>query len=70
MPSLRSNLPLLLEQVGYNLRGGFLVRPLMIAVTLGLAGALFPSHADAREAQVILGGIATAMMQSSLAIRK
>ena len=41
MPSLRNNLPLLLEQVGYNLRGGFLVRPLIIAVTLGLTGALF-----------------------------
>jgi uncharacterized membrane protein len=31
--------PLLLRQVLYNLRGGFLVRPLTIAATLGLAGA-------------------------------
>ncbi len=43
MPFLSSRLPLLLEQVGYNLRGGFLVRPLIIAVTLGLMGALFSS---------------------------
>lgn len=81
MPPLSRRLPLLLEQVGYNLRGGFLVRPLIIAVTLGLTGALFsmleaafpvlsawvprglfPSHADAQGAQVILGSIATAMM--------
>lgn len=65
----------------YNLRGGFLVRPLIIALALGLAGmllsaleeavpavnrwvprALFPSHADPQVAQVILGGIAAAMM--------
>ena len=38
---MSSRLPLLLEQVGYNLRGGFLVRPLIIAVTLGLTGAAF-----------------------------
>ena len=65
----------------YNLRGGFLVRPLIIALTLGLAGmllsalevttpgvnawvpkALFPSRSDPQVAQVILGGIAAAMM--------
>ncbi len=33
-------LPLLLRHVMYNLRGGFLVRPLAIAATLGCAGAL------------------------------
>jgi uncharacterized membrane protein len=33
-------LPLLLRHVMYNLRGGFLVRPLVIALTLGCAGAL------------------------------
>jgi len=33
-------LPLLFHQVMYNLRGGFLVRPLAIALTLGAAGAL------------------------------
>ena len=34
-------LPLLLRRTMYNLRGGFLVRPLIIALTLGCAGALF-----------------------------
>ena len=33
-------LPLLFRHVMYNLRGGFLVRPLGIALTLGCAGAL------------------------------
>jgi hypothetical protein len=33
-------LPLLFRQLTYNLRGGFLVRPLGIALTLGCAGAL------------------------------
>jgi uncharacterized membrane protein len=33
-------LPLLYRHVMYNLRGGFLVRPLVIAVTLGGAGAV------------------------------
>jgi uncharacterized membrane protein len=33
-------LPLLFRRVTYNLRGGFLVRPLTIALTLGCAGAL------------------------------
>ena len=32
-------LPLLLRHIMYNLRGGFLVRPLTIALTLGCAGA-------------------------------
>ncbi len=34
-------LPLLFHHVMYNLRGGFLVRPLAIALALGCAGALF-----------------------------
>lgn len=34
-------LPLLFQRVLYNLRGGFLVRPLAIALTLGCAGGLF-----------------------------
>jgi len=33
-------LPLLLRQAMYNLRGGFLVRPLSIALTLGFTGGL------------------------------
>ncbi len=32
--------PLVIRQVAYNLRGGFLVRPLIIALTLGCVGAL------------------------------
>ena len=74
-------LPLIFRHVMYNLRGGFLVRPLIIALLLGLAGALlssaeaafpalsawvpkvfFPSHKDPQVAQVILAGIAAAMM--------
>src|SRR6202451_3508976 len=46
-------LRLLLRQATYNLRGGFLVRPLTIAVTLGCAGAIlswleetFPALSD------------------------
>ncbi|MBC8101473.1 MAG: DUF2254 domain-containing protein [Cytophagales bacterium] len=69
------------RHVTYNLRGGFLVRPLLIALTLGATGAtfsaleeavpllgawvptvLFPSHADAQVAQVILVCIAGSMM--------
>ena len=34
-------LPLLFRHVTHNLRGGFLVRPLTIALTLGCAGAFF-----------------------------
>ncbi|HUA21880.1 MAG TPA: DUF2254 domain-containing protein [Bryobacteraceae bacterium] len=33
-------LPLVIRQVMYNLRGGFLVRPLIIALSLGCAGAV------------------------------
>src|SRR5271168_1905178 len=46
-------LRLLLRQVTYNLRGGFLVRPLAIALALGCAGAMlsyleetFPAFSD------------------------
>ena len=33
-------IPLVIRQVAYNLRGGFLVRPLIITLTLGFVGAL------------------------------
>ena len=33
-------IPLVLRQVTYNLRGGFLVRPLIIALTLGCLGSI------------------------------
>jgi len=57
----------------YNLRGGFLVRPLAIALTLGCAGAALSSfedaspvfsasHADPQVAQIVLGGIAASIM--------
>ena len=36
-------LPLRLRSAGYALRGGFLVRPLVIAVVLGLCGAVLSS---------------------------
>src|ERR1035441_778630 len=32
-------IPLVIRQVAYNLRGGFLVRPLIITLTLGCVGA-------------------------------
>src|ERR1700690_2241829 len=37
---MHKRLPLLVRRAMYNLRGGFLVRPLTIALTLGCAGAL------------------------------
>jgi uncharacterized membrane protein len=37
---MHKRLPLLFRRVMYNLRGGFLVRPLSIALTLGCAGAV------------------------------
>jgi len=37
---MNRRLPLLFRHITYNLRGGFLVRPLTIALTLGCAGAL------------------------------
>jgi len=36
---MRKSLPLMLRHAMYNLRGGFLIRPLTIALTLGCAGA-------------------------------
>ena len=37
---MRKRLPLIFRHITYNLRGGFLVRPLIIALTLGCAGAV------------------------------
>lgn len=37
---MKQRLPFLLRRAMYNLRGGFLVRPLIIALALGFAGAL------------------------------
>jgi uncharacterized membrane protein len=37
---VNKSIPLILRRAMYNLRGGFLIRPLIIAVTLGCAGAL------------------------------
>ena len=37
---MNKRLPLLFRHIMYNLRGGFLVRPLIIALSLGCAGAL------------------------------
>jgi uncharacterized membrane protein len=37
---MNKRLPLLIRHIMYNLRGGFLVRPLIIALSLGCAGAL------------------------------
>ena len=66
-------LPIWLRQAMYNLRGGFLVRPLAIALALGGAGAVLSSleesspafsasHADPQVAQIILAGIAASIM--------
>ena len=41
---------LLLRRAGYNLRGGFLIRPLAIALVLGCAGALLSSWEEADPA--------------------
>ena len=40
---MHRHLPILFRHLLYNLRGGFLVRPLIIAVALGLAGGLLSS---------------------------
>src|SRR5580698_7356607 len=42
-----NRLPLRLRSAGYALRGGFLVRPLVIAVLLGLCGAVLSSAEEA-----------------------
>ncbi len=44
-----------LRSVAYALRGGFLVRPLVIAVVLGLAGAVLSSVEEAAPALSRLG---------------
>ena len=38
---MSTNIPLAVRRAMYNLRGGFLVRPLVIALVLGFAGAIF-----------------------------
>ncbi len=40
-------LPLRLRAIAYALRGGFLIRPLVIAVVLGLCGAVLSSLEEA-----------------------
>jgi hypothetical protein len=40
-------LPLRLRSAAYALRGGFLIRPLVIAVALGLCGAVLSSLEEA-----------------------
>ena len=42
------HLPVLLRSAMYVLRGGFLIRPLVIAVALGIAGAVFSSLEESR----------------------
>src|ERR1700722_15811605 len=42
-PLVLKQLPLRLRSVAYALRGGFLVRPLVIAIVLGLCGAVLSS---------------------------
>ena len=39
LPSVKKSFPLVVRHVMYNLRGGFLVRPLAIALALGFVGA-------------------------------
>jgi uncharacterized membrane protein len=65
-------LPALFRSALYALRGGFLIRPLAIALVLGAAGAVLssleesfievPSQQDPGVAQVILSSIATSIM--------
>jgi uncharacterized membrane protein len=59
---LRTRLPLLLRQVLYNLRGGFLLRPLFIALTLGAAGALLSQLEEV--APVLSGWVPHALFPS------
>jgi uncharacterized membrane protein len=40
---VETRIPLVFRQVAYNLRGGFLIRPLTITLTLGCLGALLSS---------------------------
>ena len=41
MPVIFKSLPALLRSTSYAFRGGFLVRPFIITLTLGAAGAVF-----------------------------
>jgi len=47
IPPVLKQLPLRLRSVAYALRGGFLVRPLVIALVLGLCGAVLSSVEEA-----------------------
>ena len=59
-------LPLRLRSADHALRGGFLVRPLVIALVLGLCGAVLSSHAYSQMAQTILGVIAKSIVSGAL----
>jgi uncharacterized membrane protein len=73
---MHRRLPLLFRAIAYELRGGFLIRPLLIALALGAMGGIlssleehvpglatwFPSHQDPQTAQLILSAIATSIM--------
>jgi uncharacterized membrane protein len=59
---MKKSLPLVLRHAMYNLRGGFLVRPLTIAVILGCAGA-FLSWLE-EEFPVISGWVPTVLFPS------
>ena len=40
---MHRRLPLLLRAIAYGLRGGFLIRPFVIALALGVAGGVLSS---------------------------
>ena len=40
---MHNRLPLLLRAIAYGLRGGFLIRPLLIALSLGAVGGVLSS---------------------------
>ena len=42
-PAMHRRLPLLFRAIAYGLRGGFLIRPFVIALALGAAGAVLSS---------------------------
>jgi uncharacterized membrane protein len=42
-PIMHRSLPLLFRAIAYELRGGFLIRPFLIALALGVAGAMLSS---------------------------
>ncbi len=47
MRQMFERLPVLFQSATYSLRGGFLVRPLLIALVLGIAGAVLSSLEEA-----------------------